>query len=78
MTVTIELKPETEAGLAALAAAHGLALAQYVRQVLESQVTAGHAAMSPAERAAAWRASTAGLPIKTTSDRRSHQPRQHL
>jgi hypothetical protein len=64
MTVTIELKPEIEAGLAALAAAHGLALPQYVQRVLENQVTPGRATMSPAERAAAWRASTAGLPLR--------------
>jgi len=38
MTVTIELTPELEAGLVALAAAHGLPLPQYVHQVLEEQV----------------------------------------
>jgi hypothetical protein len=64
MTVTIELKPEIEASLAALAAAHGLALPQFVQQVLESQVTPGVSALSPSERAAAWRTSTAGLPIR--------------
>jgi hypothetical protein len=63
MTVTIELKPEIEAGLAALAAARGLALPQYVQQVLESQVAPGVSALSPSERAAAWRIPTAGLPI---------------
>ncbi|HZZ62483.1 MAG TPA: hypothetical protein VFE63_15170 [Roseiarcus sp.] len=63
MTVTIELKPEIEAGLAAVAAAHGLALPQYVQKVLEGQVTPVGSGLSPAERAALWRASTAGLPI---------------
>jgi hypothetical protein len=65
MTVTIELKPEIEAGLAALAAACGLPLPQYVQKVLESQVTSGGSALSPPERAALWRASTAGLPIRS-------------
>ena len=63
MTLTIELKPDVEAGLVALAAAQGLPLPQYVQQVLENQVVSGRAPMSPAERAAAWRASTAGLPF---------------
>jgi hypothetical protein len=64
MVVTIELSSEVEAGLAALAAAHGLALPQYVQQLLEEQVPARtSAALSPAQRAEAWRASTHGLPI---------------
>jgi hypothetical protein len=63
MTVTIELKPETEAGLAALAAARGVALPQYVRELLESQLPPGGPPISAAERAAAWRASAIGLPI---------------
>jgi hypothetical protein len=64
VTVTIELRPEIEASLAALAAARELALTQYVQQVLESQVTPGVSALSPSERAAAWRISTSGLPIR--------------
>ena len=64
MTVTIELKPEIEADLAALASARGLPLPQYVQEVLESQVAAARATMSPAGRAAAWRASPCGLPIR--------------
>jgi hypothetical protein len=63
MTVTIELSPELEAGLARLAAAHGLALPEYVQHVLEEQLPA-EAALSPAERAAAWRTLTQGLPIR--------------
>jgi hypothetical protein len=63
MAVTIELKPEIEASLAALAAAHGLALPQYAQRVLESQVTSGVSTLSPSERAAGWRTPTAGLPI---------------
>jgi len=63
MTVTIELSPEIEAGLAALAAAHGLPLQDYVLHLLEEQVPlrAG-AALSAGERAAAWRESVKGLP----------------
>ncbi|MGE4045274.1 MAG: toxin-antitoxin system HicB family antitoxin [Acetobacteraceae bacterium] len=59
--MTIELRPDVEAGLAALAAEQGISLAQYVRRLLEQQVP-GKAALSPAERAAAWRESVKGLP----------------
>jgi hypothetical protein len=63
MTVTLDLTPEIEAGLAALAARQGLSLAAYLQHLLEEQVPlrAG-AALSPRERAAAWRASVKGLP----------------
>jgi hypothetical protein len=63
VTVTIQLPPDIEAGLVAQAQAQGLDLAQYVEQVLREQVPprAG-AALSPAERAEAWRQSTRGLP----------------
>ena len=63
MKITIELKPETEAGLAALAAARGVALPQYLRELLESQLSSGGRPMSGAQRAAVWRASAIGLPI---------------
>lgn len=63
MTVTIELSPEIEAELAALAEARGLALPQYVQRVLKEQLYARADALSPAERAAAWRASVEGLPL---------------
>jgi hypothetical protein len=63
MTVTIDLRPEVEAGLATLAAEQGLSLAQYVRRVLEGQVAGREqAVLSPGERAAAWRDSAKGLP----------------
>jgi len=64
MTVTIELSPEIEAGLSALAAAHGLALPQYVQQVLAEQVP-GHAAtpLTNAEKMAMWR-DVKDLPIR--------------
>jgi predicted transcriptional regulator len=64
MTVTIELSAEIEASLAELAEAHGLALPQYLRHLLEGQVAVRTAALSPAERATAWRASVEGLPIR--------------
>jgi hypothetical protein len=62
MTVTIELSAEIEAGLAALAEAHGLSLPQ-LQHLLEEQVSIRAAGLSPAERAAAWRASVEGLPL---------------
>lgn len=63
MTITIELPPEIEAGLAALAAEQGLALPQYLRHLLEEQVPARKAAsLSPAERALLWRESAKGMP----------------
>lgn len=61
MTVTIELRPEIEAGLAALAAEQGVSLTQYVRRLLEAQIP-GRTALSPAERAILWRESAKGLP----------------
>jgi hypothetical protein len=65
VTFTIELPPEIEASLAALAAARGIPLPEYVRRLLEDQVPPRKAAkLSPAERAAAWRASVEGLPIR--------------
>jgi hypothetical protein len=63
MTVTIELSPELEASLAALAAARGVGLPEYVQHLLEEQVSV-RADLSPAERAAAWRASVKGLPLR--------------
>jgi len=38
MTVTIDLRPEIEAGLAVLAAEQGISLTQYVSRLLEEQV----------------------------------------
>ena len=54
MTLTLDLSPEMEADLAALAARHGLSLPEYLRRLLEEQVPlrAG-AALSPSERTAA-------------------------
>jgi len=63
MTVTIELAPDLEAGLAALARAQGLGLPQYVQRVLKDQISIQARELSPAERAAAWLSSTDGLPL---------------
>jgi hypothetical protein len=64
MSVTIELAAELEAELSALAAAQGLALPQYVQHLLEEQIFVRLEPLSPAERAAASRASVARLPIR--------------
>ncbi len=56
MNVTIDLKPEMEASLSALAAAQGVDLAKLVEQLLENQLPSTAAPMSVAERIAAWRA----------------------
>ena len=63
MTVTIDLRPDVEAGLTALAAEQGVSLAQYLRCVLEEKVRGpAPAALAPAERAALWRESVKDLP----------------
>ena len=63
MTVTIHLPSDIEADLVAQARDHGLELPQYVESLLHEQVSprAG-SALSPRERAAAWRESTRDLP----------------
>ena len=63
MTVTIELKPEMEASLSALAAAQGIDLARLVERLLENQLPATASPMTAAERAAVWRA-LPDLPIR--------------
>jgi hypothetical protein len=63
MTVTIQLPSEIEADLVAQARDHGLELPQYVEHLLRGQISPRTASvLSPAERAAAWRESTGGLP----------------
>lgn len=64
MTVTIELEPEIEASLSALAAAQGVDLARLVERLLESQLPTRAAPMTAAERAAAWRAPVPGRPTR--------------
>ncbi len=63
MSVTIELRPEIEADLAAQAAAHGLPLPAYLQRLIEAQASTGAGSvLSPAQRAAAWRESVKDLP----------------
>lgn len=62
MTVTVELPPEVEAGLAALAAAQGVSLQDYLRHVLEGQLPSGAKLLTPAQRASLWRQGTVNLP----------------
>jgi hypothetical protein len=63
VTVTIQLPSDIEADLVAQARDHGLELPQYLEHLLRERIfpRAG-SALSPAERAAAWRESTRGLP----------------
>lgn len=61
MMITIELKPETEARLAAHAAERKMSLPDYVCFLLEEHVRETER-LSPAERAMLWRASVRDLP----------------
>jgi hypothetical protein len=51
MTVTIDLRPEIEARLAAVAAARGMSLTQFASRVLEAQLPEKNP-LAPAESAA--------------------------
>jgi hypothetical protein len=63
MTITIELPPNIEASLAAMAAEQGMALPDYLQHVLEEQVPPRKAAsLSPTDRARLWRDSAKGMP----------------
>lgn len=63
VTLTVELPADLAAALTAQAQANGLELSQYVERLVREQVTPhAEAALSPAERAAAWRDSVRGLP----------------
>ena len=53
MTITLDLKPEMQAGLLALADASGVSLEQYILAMVENTVRP-HSPLSPQERAAAW------------------------
>jgi predicted HicB family RNase H-like nuclease len=63
ISMKIDLLPETEASLAARAAAEGISLPEYVARRLREEVTQDVAnTLAPAERAAAWREAAKGLP----------------
>ena len=53
MTITLEIKPEMQAGLLALAQGSGMSLDQYIFRMVENSVRA-HSPLSPQERAARW------------------------
>lgn len=60
MSVTLELSPEVEASLAALAQEQGLSLPEYLQRLLgEGKKTKP---LSPAERAEAWIEAAKNLP----------------
>ena len=63
MTVIIELTPEVETGLAALAKAEGLDLPQYVQKVLIERIAPPVSELSPRERVAIWRSSVLDAPL---------------
>ena len=55
MTVTLNLRPETQAGLQALAHAAGKSLEEYLLSMVESTAfSTASGPQSPEERAAAW------------------------
>ena len=61
MTVTFDLKPETQAGLFALAHAAGMSLEEYLLAMVEGNVLSqAPKALSPEERATAFEAWSAG------------------
>lgn len=63
MTVTAKIRPDIMAGLTAVAAEHGVTERQNVLSRIEEQVPHSlKTAVSPTERAAAWRESVKGLP----------------
>jgi hypothetical protein len=53
MTITLDLKPETRAGLLALAEASGMSLEQYILAMVENTVLPP-SRLGPKERAAVW------------------------
>ena len=64
MTVTLQLRPDVEAGLVAQARARGLSLEAYLDQILQER-SGGveHATLSPAERALAFEAWARNHPL---------------
>jgi hypothetical protein len=60
MSITLELKPEIEAGLIAQARANGMTLEQYLLSIVEGAALRTAKSMSPEEQAAAFEAWSAG------------------
>ena len=61
MTVILDLRPDIEARLVALATEQGVSVEQYVSRLVEGQLRRAPS-LSPAERAALWREGAKGLP----------------
>jgi len=70
MTVTLNLKPEVEAGLVAQAQANGMTLEQYLLSVVEgAALSTSQKILSPEERATAFEAwSASHRPTPDLSD----------
>lgn len=63
MTIIVELAPEVEAEVAAMAAARGVGVTEYVLSLLEDQARSfARAGLLAKERATAWRDSVKDLP----------------
>jgi len=62
MSVTIELQPDLEADLLALAASRGMSLEEYVLATV-AQTVRPHQTKSPQERAQAWVQSAKQFPV---------------
>ena len=70
MTVTLNLKPEVEAGLSAQARANGMTLEEYLLSIVEGAASSvAEPNLSPEQRAAAYEAwSAAHRPTPDLSD----------
>jgi hypothetical protein len=63
MTITLDLKPEIEAGLLALAHESGMSPKEYIQAMVDGTVLSRTGTrLSPEERAAAWRESAKHFP----------------
>ena len=63
MTVTLNLKPETQAGLVALAREKGVSVEEYLRAIVEDTlVPVGSMALTSEAKAGLWRQTTKRFP----------------
>ena len=63
MNINLDISPETEASLSALAASQGLSVSAYLRRLLEGHISGQTTArLSPSQRAAVWRLSARKFP----------------